>query len=152
VQVTRSENQVWLAGHNWDVVGRLLDGDYVDVRKHMGVEPTTTVTVDRAELYRICNLARCWAKDGDVRFEVLPDGLKIGYYRPETCGFSRRLQATVNGDPLEFGARTSLMGPILREMAGREVTLGLRGARQPFLITSQDQPHLRFLQLPLITF
>lgn len=151
VQVTQDGKRLRFTGHNFEVIGRTLDAQYPDVLRLVPTTYPITAVMDREALISASRLASQWHFNGDMRMTVGDNTVAISASVPEKGEFTRRLPATAS-EPITCGFNSKGLLPMLKQFTGREVTLNFNGPRNPALITCADQPHLRYVILPLITY
>lgn len=152
VQVGIRSNQLKFTGHDFEVVGRILDQKYPEVLNLVPSEYTDTAVTDRDHLMSALRLATGWSKDGACKLSTDGDMLLAEENLPEYGRFLRRIPATASAEFPSFGFNSRLLLPVLKQFRGPEITIHASGNRNPAKFTCSDQPHLKYVVLPLITF
>ncbi len=158
VAVSINEHSVLFEGHDFTVWYRKNDWQYPDVRRLIPVEYPVTATVDRQSLLGATRLAMIKGKfvsvtkGGEMGLTVNQNEMRVQFGRPEVSNFVRRLPATTTGSLELVGFNSALLARPLENLRGQEVRIEFNGPKAPARLVCDDQPHIAYVVLPLITF
>jgi DNA polymerase-3 subunit beta len=152
VLVMHDEQQVLFRVGDVELVARLIEGKYPEVRKLIPTEFTTTATVKRSELVNIAKVSSLFARESagsitlnidskEKKLSIRSIASQLGENTAETNG-------TISGDgSITLNSRYLLDG--LHALGGEEVTFGFNGKLEPSLIRDPADSSYAHVIMPL---
>jgi DNA polymerase-3 subunit beta len=152
VVVIHDEQQVLFRVGDVELVARLIEGKYPEVRKLIPTDFTTTATVKRSELVNIAKVSSLFARESagsitlnvdskEKKLSIRSIASQLGENTAETNG-------NISGDgSITLNSRYLLDG--LHALGGEEVTFGFNGKLEPSLIHDPADSGYSHVIMPL---
>lgn len=153
VAISFAEHQIVFQGEEARLVSRLLEGEFPNYEAIIPKEHTTTATFSALEGAQALRVATLFARDNANTVTVktaAPNQLSVHATSAQSGETNATITATVEGEPVEasFNVR------YLLDMVGtqkEEVSILFKGATDPAILTTKQNPELRYLVMPLKT-
>jgi len=159
VQVYLSPSQVLVdyttkttGGGSWQVVSRLIEGDYPQYQDVIPREFAAKAVVSKAELLSGIKAASVFAgrlQDVKVMVDTKKKGLELASESSEAGKHSSFLEANVSGKSLEISFNWRFLLEGLSNMRGDDVELGFAGEDAPAVIRPATKEQYLYVLMPV---
>lgn len=155
VAVTPTKSQVIFHAEAVDLISRLIEGQFPNYRQVIPTSYSTRVVVEREELLKATKLASYFARDAAniVRLAVDPqDGgapLVVSAAAAEVGDNVSRVEATVEGAPMQIAFNARFLAEALGSLSAPEVALELGGALAPGVLKVVGEDTYLHVVMPL---
>lgn len=140
VEISLEETTVGIRAAGIQMTTRLLEGPYVDYRRVLPQQATTTAVLPTAELVRAIRQVAPVASDHKNHTTALNAGggqIALWTEASSVGKAQNAVAATVEGDDITIGINAALLAQVLKHTAGDDVRLRFAGAQRPILIDAR---------------
>ncbi|MEK4487970.1 DNA polymerase III subunit beta [Psychrobacillus sp. FSL H8-0484] len=148
-----SGNHVLLESEDKEVYIRQLDGKYPDISKLLENLPTLKVKINRKDLINSIDRAGTFAKDDKryaVTLEAFENRLSISS-GADNGSIEEEIVASSEGELFKLTMNSKYLLDALKVFSSEEVTLHLQSNLKPVFISSDKEPNITELILPMRT-
>ena len=133
VAATDEERQLILAMDSVEIVTRLLEGDFPDFEKIIPASTTTSIELDKDELWQAVRAAAIFARDSAniVKFRIIGSSLKISANAPQVGENEAILEGEKSGEDAEIAFNSRYLLEMLSVVAEERLRLEMTGALNP---------------------
>jgi DNA polymerase-3 subunit beta len=152
VMVTYDDQQILFKVDDVELVARLIEGSYPDVRKLIPSEFDVTASVKRSELLNITKVSSLFAREsaGSITIQVddQKNSLSIRSIASQLGENTAETMGKIKGSgSITLNSRYLLDG--LHALAGEEVMIGFNGKLEPSIIKDPTDPSYTHVIMPL---
>lgn len=146
-----SQGQIRVQVEGLRLTSKLIDGRFPEYERVIPQHSDKHLLLDR-ERFRQA-LARCAIFSNDkfkgIRLSLSPGTLTLQSNNPEHEEAEEVIDIDYNGEALEIGFNVVYLLDALNTMPGQNITLSLRNADSSGLMTSAEEPTLRYVVMPM---
>ena len=132
----------------------LLAGEYIDYRRILPTDFSTSVLVDRATLNDALDRASLMAREGKnnlVRFRFSEEELTITS-KAESGNVEEKLSAAINGEPLDISFNAKYIIDVIRNVTDEKISMQFNSSVSPCVVKPMEGDSFLYLILPVRTF
>jgi DNA polymerase-3 subunit beta len=151
VGLTPDEHQVVFVLDDLELVSRLIEGDYPDFQKIIPESTSTKLVLDRSELTQSIKIASVFARESAnvVKFILHSSQLEITANAPQVGSNKVKLDAKVEGEPLEIAFNYKFVADFLNVAKGETVTIDLNQPLTPAIFRDSADPDFQHIIMPV---
>lgn len=147
-------NHILIQTDDREVYIRQLEGNYPDVNRLMTCNPKLKIKVNRKELLASIDRTMTFAKEDKNRpitIESQENTLRLYSSTDGSGTIEESLEASFDGEPLNFTINALFVSEALKSFATEEVTLNVESNTKPIFIFSDKDSSLTQMVLPIRT-
>lgn len=151
VEIKVGDNQVSFCNSDFEMVSRLIDGNYPDYKKIMPVKFLSRVLVQRNDVEKDVRLAGLFSSNiSDVKLSCSDNSITIRSKNSDKGEIETTVPAVLKNDPFEVSVNYRYLLDGLKIMDSKEVLLEFTGSSNPLVIKPYDSNReLTYLIMPL---
>ncbi len=157
IAITPTKSQIIFHADDFDLISRLIEGQFPNYRQVIPSSYATRVVVAREELLQATKLASYFARDAAniIRLQVDPSNggapLVVSATAAEVGDNVSRVEATVEGTPTQIAFNSRFLTEALASLTAPEVALELGGALAPGVlkVVGEDPDSYLHVVMPL---
>lgn len=150
ISLTVSDNQIFMATPNIEIVSRLIDGSYPDYKKVIPDKFISRVITDKEELGKSIRLASIFTSQiSDIRIKADEEYLKVTAQSADRGEISSRVGAILKNEPFEVAVNYRYFLDGLKIMPTDKVIIEFTGEGNPLVIKPEDRKDLVYIIMPL---
>lgn len=149
--LTQDEHQLVFILDDFELVSRLIEGDFPDYQRIIPESYTTKVFINRDEFIQAVKIASVFARESAnvVKFTVKPAGLELTANAPQVGQNKTTVDARVEGESLEIAFNFKFVSDFLNVCKGEEVIIELNTGLTPGFFHDQSDPHFTHIIMPV---
>lgn len=151
VAVRVADNQISFSHEEFEIVSRLIDGNYPDYRKVIPERSLAKVLVRRDELESAAKVAALFSSSiSDIKLECDGQGLRISGKNSSKGEALAGMEANLKGDPFDVSMNFHYFLDGLKAIQTEKVILEFTGKGSPFVMRPDaDEQDSVYLIMPL---
>lgn len=146
-----NEHQIIFVLNDSQLVSRLVEGDFPDYHRIMPESFSTKIYVNRFELSQSIKMASVFARASAnvVRLSIKSEGIELTANAPQVGHNITRLEAKVEGEPLDIAFNYKFISDFLNIVQGEEIVIELNQPLSPGAFRDQSDPELTHIIMPV---
>ncbi|MBQ6865158.1 MAG: DNA polymerase III subunit beta [Clostridia bacterium] len=151
VTIRLSKRHIIFSIGNYNIVSRLLEGEFIDYKSAVPTAKTTTVRVNTRELMDCIERTSVIVSEktrSPLRFNFSDDSIRMSVVTALGSA-TDRMETSVTGKATEIGFNSRYVLDALRSCEADEVLIDLNGPVSPCLIVPTEGDHFMYLILPV---
>lgn len=136
-----------------DIISKLIDGSYPNVKNVIPPKFTTKVTVAKEDLYHALDRTLMMKKDGVsiCKLSISKDRFLVTSFVPEIGSTEEKIKKyNIKGESVLSSFNTKFLIDILKSIEGDKISLYLNGSRAPMQITDDQDNCVLDLVVPVL--
>jgi len=149
---TGEENQVIFKGENWEVVTRLIEGEFPPFEKIIPRESETKIRLETEGLLQAVRTAAIFARDSSniIRWQIKKPGLLlISANAPQVGRNLITLEGKLEGVPGKIAFNSRFLLDILNTIKEEEVFFNMSGATNPGVFIPSKDKSFKHIIMPV---
>ena len=149
--LTLDKNQLVFAGNDFEIVSRLIEGDYPNYQKIIPGSSSVTISLDKNEFLQNIKIASVFARSSAnvVKLNLKKDHLEISANAPQVGQNKTTLDAKIVGDDLEIAFNYKFISDFLSVAKGNEIQIELTQSLAPGIFIDKSDPHFTHIIMPV---
>jgi len=151
IEIKIGDNQISFYNNDFELVSRLIDGNYPDYKKVIPNKFLSRVLVQKDDLERDIRLAGLFSSNiSDVKFSCSKDSIVLKSKNSDKGEIETAVPATLKNEPFEISVNYRYLLDGLKIMDSDKVVLEFTGNGNPLIIKPYDESkELTYLIMPL---
>lgn len=151
IGLTSDKNQLVFAGHDFEIVSRLIEGDYPNYQKIIPGSSSVTINIDKNEFLQNIKIASVFARSSAnvVKLNLKKDHLEISANAPQVGQNKTTLDAKITGDDMEIAFNYKFISDFLSIVKGNEIQIELTESLAPGIFIDKSDPHFTHIIMPV---
>lgn len=135
IVVQVGENQISFQGEEFELISRVIDGNYPDYRKIIPDKYLATVLVKREDLEKNIKIASVFASNiSDVKLHAEPDSIIITSKNSEKGEVETKIAASLKGDPFDIAVNYHYLLDGIKAIDDSKIALNYTGQGSPLVV------------------
>lgn len=151
VEIKIGDNQISFAGDDFELISRLIDGNYPDYKKVIPTQFISKVFVHREDLEKDARLAGLFSSSiSDIKISCDKDAIFIKSKNSDRGEIETSVPATLKNDPFDIAVNYHYILDGLKIMNSDKVVIEFTGSGNPLVLRPEDgNRELTYLIMPL---
>lgn len=146
------KNRVEFVTENILISSRVLDGNFIDYKKVMEVEPKTTISISTEDLHSAVDRANILAREGNknnlVKFNIEDNFIEV-QTETELGSISDKVLCNIEGEELVIAFNARFFIDALRTISSPQIKMNFSGDMGPCIITPLETDNHKNFILPV---
>lgn len=149
--VSSDSHQLIFVLEDLELVSRLLEGDYPDYNRIIPESYATKVTLSKEDLSQAVKIASVFARQSAnvIKLNIKNSLIEISANAPQIGKNSAKLDAKLEGDPLEIAFNYKFITDFLAICHGSEITIELNDSLTPVRFIDLSDPDFTHIIMPV---
>ncbi len=145
-----ADNQIFLYNNHFQMVSRLIDGNYPDYKKIIPERSITTAVIQKADLEKNIRLASIFSSNiSDVSIAVDATSMLISAHHQDRGDINVTIPCALDNEPFTLSLNYRYLLDGLKHLDDGKVFLGYSGDGGPLLVRGEHHPHFLYIIMPL---
>ena len=150
ISLAISENQIFFATEDLEVVSRLIDGSYPDYKKVIPDKFISKVLVSKSELENNVRLASIFSSNiSDIKIKAEENNFKVTAKNTDKGEISSKMQAFLKNEPFEVSVNYRYLLDGLKVIPTDRVSIEFTGEGNPLVLKPEEGKDFIYIIMPL---
>lgn len=151
VIIYSSETSATFEIGKFKISSRLINGDYIEYRKIIPSEFSTTMIIQKEQLYdTLLRVSQISKRDAHNKISTRVESKEVVTYAESEVGeIEERLQCEVQGEGVDISFNAKFVLDFLKTLDDEFIKISFNNAQTPFIITARENGNYIYLVLPV---